>query len=222
MKQPRIIVDACQSTGSKGCSYSEAQSRITLPHDSDFLPEFESESALSSSGRDTNAKKAPRPSDGEWELEYVRDVLVSSELAAEDFATGGAGGDVIAGDLFERLESRWERAGEECSEKLGRRVVFDCVGECLESRRSEGTWARGWTRLPPRTDWLAEELHGEMSGWKGMCDWMLDELVENEMSTRLGRWLDFDREAFEEGVDVGEAVLGSLVDELVSDLMAVF
>jgi hypothetical protein len=37
------------------------------------------------------------------------------------------------------------------------------------------------------------------------------------MSTRYGKWLDFSIEAFEEGLEIENGILTSLVDELVSD-----
>jgi hypothetical protein len=50
-----------------------------------------------------------------------------------------------------------------------------------------------------------------------MGDMMVDELVDQDMSTRYGKWLDFSIEAFEEGLEIENGILTSLVDELVSD-----
>lgn len=53
-------------------------------------------------------------------------------------------------------------------------------------------------------------------------EWMVDELVEKDMSTtQHGKWLNFDIEASEEGVLVEKWILSSLVDELVSDLLII-
>lgn len=64
---------------------------------------------------------------------------------------------------------------------------------------------------PGRKMWVAEELYKEILGSKSMENLMLDELVDKDMSTRHGRWLDFDIEAFEEGVNIGERILDSLL-----------
>ncbi|KAJ6883358.1 hypothetical protein NC652_030551 [Populus alba x Populus x berolinensis] len=42
---------------------------------------------------------------------------------------------------------------------------------------------------------------------------------EQDMSTTNGKWLDFSIEAFEDGVEIEDGILTSLVDELVSDLL---
>ncbi|KAH0994390.1 hypothetical protein GBA52_018254 [Prunus armeniaca] len=50
-----------------------------------------------------------------------------------------------------------------------------------------------------------------------MAELHVDELVDKDMSTQRGRWLDFDIETFEEGLEIEKEILNSLVDELVSD-----
>ncbi|XP_062081867.1 uncharacterized protein LOC133788410 [Humulus lupulus] len=208
--------------GSKGYPLAEVQTSA--------YGETESSDSISfSSTRNVSGKQMTgrfgcidydRPSN--WELEYVRDILNNAELALEDFALGDAN-KVISPTLFDELENEenfTERNEEECS-KLGRKVLFDCVNESLELRSQQmfiGTCSRKG-RLAPRKEWLAEEIHEEISGWKDMADLMVDDLVDKDMSTGIGRWLDFDNEAFEEGVEVEKGVLTSLLDELVSDLM---
>ncbi|XP_050273808.1 uncharacterized protein LOC126716845 isoform X3 [Quercus robur] len=160
-----------------------------------------------------------------WELEYVRDILDNAELSSEDFELGQAG-KVIASNLFDQLEyqGNGSEINEEENVKLGRKVLFDCVTECLNLRYSHilvgscKAWAK-WMTLCGRKVLLAEEFYKEILGWKNMEDFMVDELVDKDMSTQYGRWIDFDIEAFEEGVEIENGILTSLVDELVSDML---
>ncbi|KAB1202127.1 hypothetical protein CJ030_MR8G002384 [Morella rubra] len=159
------------------------------------------------------------------ELEYVKDILNSAELTLEDFALGQIS-EVAAPNLFDPLEilgNGTERNGEECF-KLGRKVLFDCVSECLDLRSRKilvgscKSWSK-WVTLSGRKLWLAEDVYEEILGWKSMEDLMLDEIVDKDMSTQYGRWIDFDIEAFEEVVDMEKGIVASLVDELISDIL---
>ncbi|XP_030504248.2 uncharacterized protein LOC115719372 [Cannabis sativa] len=210
--------------GNKGCSVAEVQ---TPSHG-----EIESsDSVFFSSTRNVSVNQVNRrfgfidydkPSN--WELEYVRDIVSNAELALEDFALGHANKVISPPTLFDDLENEenfteWNE--EECCSKLGRKVLFDCVNESLELRSLQmliGTCSRKG-RLAPRKEWLAEEIHEEISVWKDMAELMVDDLVDKDMSTGIGRWLDFDNEAFEEGVEIEKGVLSCLLDDLVSDLM---
>ncbi|KAL5565924.1 hypothetical protein UlMin_029088 [Ulmus minor] len=219
------------ANGSKKCSV--VQSQFIHSYKNEFLPAYDvtdsPESTSSSSTRDVDGKRMPRrmsltdlDKQSNWELEYVRNILSNAELALENFAFDDAD-KVIAPNLFDRMENEEngrETNGEDCS-KLGRKVLFDCVKESLDSRCGQmfvGSCSR-LARLCPRKEWLAEELCDEISVWKSMSDLMLDELVDMEMSTRRGRWLEFDNEAFEEGVEIEKVILTSLINEFIVDLM---
>uniref|UniRef100_A0A5B6YQY2 DUF4378 domain-containing protein n=1 Tax=Davidia involucrata TaxID=16924 RepID=A0A5B6YQY2_DAVIN len=160
-----------------------------------------------------------------WELEYVRDILCNAELMLKDFALGQVH-KVINPDLFDQLENQITGSNKNMEEfsKLGRKVLFDCVSEYLELRcewlfhGSCKSWAK-WARLFQRKGWLAEELYREISGLTSMGDLMVDELVDKDMSTQNGKWVDFETEAFEEGVEIEKGILASLVDEMVTDLL---
>ncbi|KAJ7973287.1 DUF4378 domain protein [Quillaja saponaria] len=160
-----------------------------------------------------------------WEVEYVKDILNNSEFTAEDLVLGQAN-KFIMPNLFELLENQeyeTESSGEEHS-KLERKVLFDGVCECLTLKCRQifvgscKAWPK-WMTLVQRKGWLAENLYKEMLGWKSMGEQMVDELVAKDMSTQYGRWLDFNIETFEEGVEIEWGILTSLVDELVSDLL---
>ena len=70
-------------------------------------------------------------------------------------------------------------------------------------------------------DLLAEEVNREVKGLKKMREMMIDELVDHDMSCLEGRWVGYEREMFEEGIDVEGEIVSGLVDDLVSDLLSV-
>ncbi|PHT98677.1 hypothetical protein BC332_32336 [Capsicum chinense] len=160
-----------------------------------------------------------------WEFRYIRDIIRSSDLVSEDFVLGEAQS-IIALDLFDQLENQKSRTNKNAEEqlKIRRRVLFDSVVECLEFRCKQSSggsfeaWAK-WTVLVQRKEWLAEEVYREIAGWTSMEELMVDEVVDKDMSTQHGKWTDFSFEAFEEGVDIEQGILSSLVDELIHDLM---
>ncbi|KAK4402154.1 hypothetical protein Sango_0956100 [Sesamum angolense] len=160
-----------------------------------------------------------------WELKYIVDILHSRGLLLEEFALGQAH-KIIAPDLFDQLESQkmdsYKVMGEHVV--LERKVLFDCVSECLEVRcgrllaGSCKFWAKQTTTLH-RRQWLAEDLYREISSWTNAEELMVDELVDKDMSSKSGKWIDFEVEAFEEGVEIEERILTSLVDELIDDFL---
>lgn len=162
-----------------------------------------------------------------WELEYMREILCKADLTLEDFALGHAH-KFITPNLFDHLENQGsssETTGEESSSKLGRKVLFDYIGEILDLRCGQlfggscKAWAK-WATLIERKGWLADELYNEILSWRSMGEFMVDELVDKDMSTQYGKWLDFEFEAFEEGLEIENIILTSLVDELVDDLFS--
>lgn len=157
-------------------------------------------------------------------LEYVQDILTNAEFISEEFVIGQTN-TVIMPNVFDRLENLsngTENCGEEYS-KLERKVLFDYVSEYLELRCRQAfvgcckEWP-GWVTSILRKSWLAEELYKQMLGFRNMEEVMVDELVSKDMSTAYGKWLDFDVEAFEQGIEVEQDILAYLIDELVSDL----
>lgn len=160
-----------------------------------------------------------------WEFDYLRELLDNAGLTVNDFALGQTD-QVITPSLFNQLENQENNPGRNIDEysKLGRKVLFDYVCECLDFKCQQffvGSckgWAK-WVTLFQRKCWLAEELYKEMLCWNSMGDLMVDELVDKDMSSQHGKWLDFDIEAFEEGVVIESMILTSLVDELVYDFL---
>ncbi|XP_031269437.1 uncharacterized protein LOC116127922 [Pistacia vera] len=158
-----------------------------------------------------------------WELDYMREILDNSELMVNEFALGQTD-QVITPNLFNQLENQKNKMGSNGDEfcQLGRKVLFDYVRECLDFKGLQlfvGS-CKGWSKcVTPfqRKDWLAEELYKGIRGWNNMGDLMVDELVDKDMSSQYGKWIDFEIEALEEGTEMENNILTSLVDELVSD-----
>lgn len=157
-----------------------------------------------------------------WELEYVKEILCNVELMFKDFALGRAS-EIINPHLFDQLENRkggLEIDGDQC--RLNRKVLFDCVSECLDlrCRRYVGggckTWEKG-VAMVRRKEWLSEEVYKETSSWRSLGECMVDELVDKDMSSQYGKWLDFEVEAFELGAVIENQIFTSLVDEIVAD-----
>lgn len=225
-----------QSTnGSSKCSLEQPHKSFHWHYTNESLlegSEMELSDSASSISMDVGTKHISRTfsvagfnGSSNRELEYVREILKNTDLLSECLVSGQTI-KLVAPNLFDRLNNLGngsERNGEEYF-KLGQKFLFDSVSECLDSRFSQilvgscKSWAK-WLTLSNKKLWLAEELYKEISGWKSMEDMLVDDLVEKDMSTQYGRWLDFDKEAFEEGVEIEEGILASLVDELVTDLL---
>lgn len=106
-----------------------------------------------------------------------------------------------------------------------RRLIFDCVNECVDMR------FRGYdkgscelydkcVRAVKMKEKLAEDVCREILRWGSMGDFMVDELVESDMSSSLcGRWLDYDAERLEVGIQIESRILNSLIDELIADIL---
>ncbi|KAK3036567.1 hypothetical protein RJ639_031008 [Escallonia herrerae] len=100
--------------------------------------------------------------------------------------------------------------------------LFDCVIEYLDKKYVQYTTAgfKAWTRLPlcRNAETLIREVVEEVRRWTSMAGMIPDEIIEREMSCSLGKWTDFDNEAFETGVELELDILQTMVDEVVRDL----
>lgn len=158
----------------------------------------------------------------DWELEYISEILGSDQLMVKEFALGMAT-DILPASLFDDLEGR----GEATAAKLKRKTLFDFVNQSL-ALKCEQMFMGSCRELSGKSgilfeqiDWLAEELNREIRGLKKMREMMMDELVDNYMSSSEGSWLDFRRETYEEGIDIEGEIVSTLVDDLVNDLVSV-
>ncbi|XP_022965573.1 uncharacterized protein LOC111465431 isoform X2 [Cucurbita maxima] len=162
----------------------------------------------------------------DWELPYVREVISKAELAFEKF-TLGVTPMLITPSLYNNLEIEENTKNNDEPEhfKLERKILFDCVNECLELKAKQIVIGSSKTLVPWRKLFencsLAEELWKEIESWKSMEEWMVDELVEKDMSSHNGKWVNMDQEANEEGVEIEKGILNCLVDELVSDFLII-
>ncbi|KAL1145634.1 hypothetical protein V6Z11_A11G311600 [Gossypium hirsutum] len=148
----------------------------------------------------------------DWENGFVKMVLKDSELLFTEYALGQTEKVMTlkASNQLEHLNGA-ERNGEDY--KLEQKLLLDCVSECVESRYRQVSVGscKGlvkWEILIQNREWLAKEVYKEIFGWKSLDDTMVDDLVDKDMSTKYGRWLDFDMEAFEEGDSAGPHSLG--------------
>ncbi|CAI0626679.1 unnamed protein product [Linum tenue] len=151
-----------------------------------------------------------------WEGEYVKKMLVYLDLMFHDFAIGRSR-EVVNPHLFIQIEK-----DHSDQSKLEKKALFDCVSECLDWRCRRyinggyKAWEKGVTVMR-RKDWLAEEVQKEIVSWRKMGDCMVDELVNKDMGSQYGNWLDYEEDAF--GV-VGEGIEGLILDSLVDELVA--
>ncbi|KAH0730353.1 hypothetical protein KY289_001541 [Solanum tuberosum] len=173
------------------------------------------DSASSTFGKEEDGKSS------NWELEYVKDILYNIESMFMDFAMGRCQ-KIINPHLFDQLERINSHRHDELKQR--RKVVFDCVGECLDLRCRQfveggyDSWSKGLLVVKNKKR-LAEEVYREISGWSGMGNCMVDELVDKDMSSGFGRWMNFEVEAFELGIQIEKRLLNSLIDEVVADIL---
>ncbi|KAG8483268.1 hypothetical protein CXB51_022343 [Gossypium anomalum] len=220
-------MDSYSIDGSKRCSsvqtlevlrLSPLKKLRTLEADTELSDSASSISYAARSNHNIVVMSDPMLSSN-WELEYVKLIVSNVELMFKDFAVGRAR-KIINPHLFDQLESR---RGVEEESRLERKVLFDSVSECLDSRcrqyASGGCriWSKGMA-IMRRNERLAEEVYKEISRWRAMGDCMVDELVDDDMSSRYGKWLDFEVDGFELGVDIEGQIMNDLVDEMIAEI----
>ncbi|XP_010546761.1 PREDICTED: uncharacterized protein LOC104818745 [Tarenaya hassleriana] len=150
-----------------------------------------------------------------WETDYITEILSTDQLMLKEFALGMAE-DVLPLSIFHETDIH----GDDPTTKIDRN--FGCVTPVLNNTGSCRGFVGKHGILFERRDWLAEELNREIQGLKKMREKMVDELVDNDMSKSEGRWLDYEKEAYEEGIEVEREIVSALVDDLVDDLLSVF
>ncbi|KAL6571614.1 hypothetical protein OROHE_003257 [Orobanche hederae] len=217
---------------SKQCSSVQAQELLDTYSSKMFLTvEGDLELSDSASSNSTIAKRRQTTlnltncgKSKKWELEYVKEILSDIEPMFEDYASGHAQG-VVKPHLFGQLEcSKGYLRNSGNISRSDKRLLFDCVSECLDlkCRRYISGGCRSWAKglsMVRRKERLAEEVCEEISGWNAIGDSVIDELVDKDMSGYNGKWVDFDIEAFELGIQIESRVLNSLIDEVVADIL---
>lgn len=156
----------------------------------------------------------------DWELEYITEILNSGQLMFQDFALGTTPEEfLLPSSLFDEME---RSRGAATAMKIERKALFDCVNQCLAvnfERMMIGGRCKGM--MISGGILLAEELNREVKGLKKMREMMIDELVDHDMSCFEGKWIGYEREMFEEGIDIEGDIVSTLVDDLVSDLFSI-
>lgn len=224
--EPSYFTESCNSSdtadsngseGSKQCSSAQAQT-VSGTTSSKKYHFMEADTELLDSASSTSTKTRKHADSTIWELEYVKEILYNVELMFKDFASGGTR-EIINPRLFDQLETRKVVSDSHGAEtKQRRKVIFDCVTECVDLRCR--VWAKG-ILVVRRKDWLAKEVYKEISKYKSLEDCMVDELLDGDMSSQHGRWVDFEIEAFEVGVEIEGWILDSLINEAVADMLLV-
>ncbi|XP_047174719.1 uncharacterized protein LOC124842304 [Vigna umbellata] len=224
---PSFSHESCESPFSANASSSEDQKRRkqVVGSGSGYRDLFDSASAWTMLRKQSSTCSQMKIGQSStWELEYVNDILCNVELMYMDFSLGRAR-EIVNPHLFNQLENRrgrFESDGGEC--RIRRKVIFDCVSECLDlrCRRYVGggykMWAKG-VAMVRRNEWLAKEVWKEISSWRDMRDSMVDELVDRDMSIQYGQWLDFEVDTFQLGAMVEDQIFDSLVDEFVAEIL---
>ncbi|RLN43097.1 uncharacterized protein C2845_PM01G25330 [Panicum miliaceum] len=158
--------------------------------------------------------------DHRQEVEFIREILKASSSCLERCGDS----DILDPHLLEELNgsTRLLAGDDGKGYRLRRRLLFDCVNELLTVKcayyfnAGYSSWFMGMAVLQNLS---AEEIHREMTSLKVAEEWMVDELVYREMSSPLGSWVDFKMDSYQAGGDIVSELLGSLIDEVVADLL---
>ncbi|KAI3737993.1 hypothetical protein L2E82_28011 [Cichorium intybus] len=154
--------------------------------------------------------------DNDSEPNYVKYILSDIESMFENFTLGRTQR-IVNPRLFGQLEGQRPGFEKKNEPRLRRKLVFDCVSECVDSRCR--VWVRGLL-IVRRKNRLVKEVCNKILGWEKMKDCMVDELVDMDMSSdEHQKWLDFDVEAFELGVEIERLLLSYLINEAIVDIL---
>ncbi|KAJ8444947.1 hypothetical protein Cgig2_029141 [Carnegiea gigantea] len=181
-----------------------------------------SDSASSTASRITSANDSMKPTT--WELVYIQDIICNVDLMFKKYMTGQTN-KIVNPTLFDQME-RQQGGLKKGEDVLGleRKVLFDCVTERLELKCEHFVgggfklWATGIATMK-RKERLAKEVYKEIQGWRSLSKSMVDEVVNKDMSTKYGRWVEFEVDEFMVGVDIEGQILDSLVLEIVADIL---
>ncbi|CAI9304475.1 unnamed protein product [Lactuca saligna] len=151
----------------------------------------------------------------QWELEYIKKVLTHAEMLLDQKG--------INVNLYNHLETHNNKNMDPYL-KVQRKAIFDCVSLCVDGRRERAfngsyeEWAK-WSLQVKKKELLADEIWKEICGWTNMEEMEVDEVVEKDMSSGEGKWLDFEIEALEEGMLLENHLLTALIDEIIVDFL---
>ncbi|OWM84654.1 hypothetical protein CDL15_Pgr027441 [Punica granatum] len=169
-------------------------------------------------------------------LSYTEEVILHTEMLFSGTTHPSMFGTeeiIVSPSLLDELESlaisAWMSIGwldGLVNLKEGKQLkefLFDCLLECLDSKYHPCSdfGYRKWSRLPRRLNdnTLVWEVEGGLKTWAGLTGMSVDEMIEWEMNHSLGKWVDFDIEAFENGCDIERDILQGMVEEIVDDIL---
>ncbi|XP_031491161.1 uncharacterized protein LOC116258152 [Nymphaea colorata] len=168
----------------------------------------------------------------EMEFFYVMKVLSSIQLTFENIALFGADPPQFSDPLlFQKLETMVYKHSK-CKYSTVfmradgchiRRFVFDCVMENLAlkiGRYSRSIYrALGKLSLSLSQERLRKEVYEEVSKHRNLAGRVLDDIVEWDMNSPLGKWTDFEIEAFETTLEIEKYILQTMIAEFALDLL---
>lgn len=168
-------------------------------------------------------------------LTHAKEVILNAELlfgSATPYNVDGMKSFLVSPSFLDELEA-FARAAwinpvgfiglEDTKEgNLLRRFLLDMLIECLDAKygRYYSSGFKAWLRLPLCTtrEQLILDVAEEVRSWTDLAGMIPDEIIEWEMSHSLGKWTDFDIEAFETGTEIDGDILQVLVEEIVMDV----
>ncbi|PPR97703.1 hypothetical protein GOBAR_AA22966 [Gossypium barbadense] len=170
-------------------------------------------------------------------LIHCKEVILKAELLFGNLTPWDLDGTddfFLAPYIHEEVETLVAAMGVDFKSVLGieqikenyqlRGFLFDCAIECIDSKYSRycNSGFRAWGSLPycMNSGKLIRDVADEVRKWTKLAGMVPDELIEWEMSYSLGKWTDFDIEAYETGAEMGWDIVQTLVDEMVDDLVS--
>ncbi|GAB4827883.1 hypothetical protein Ancab_034767 [Ancistrocladus abbreviatus] len=180
-----------------------------------------------------NFNLAPTRSTGIM-VDHIREVILRAELLFGKRGQHNAHTfvDFLLGAFLDELESlaiaAWKNTvilGFEVikGENHLKGFLFDCIIECLDQKycRYCNFGFNTWSRLPTQmnSELLVEAFDEEVRKWASLAGKTVDEMINWEMSTSVGKWTDFEIEGFETGAEINQAIVQTLIDEVVIDLL---
>lgn len=179
------------------------------------------------------------------EEDYLKHVLSSANLSLSKIYSARLllSGPLIESALFDEVEEnfqhqwKWGIQHEHKDEDVGspydhaarinRKLLFDCIGEALKLdigvNEQESLQNNMLFLHPSSPDSCSRRIQRHINDWKAMsCGINVDDMVEKEMNSGIGKWVEFPSEVYQIAVDVETSILKDFIAELVLDLSTVF
>ncbi|CAI0547617.1 unnamed protein product [Linum tenue] len=161
------------------------------------------------------------------DLGHAKETILTAELlfgAANHHGPDRTRSSVLGSFLLDELSAVAVSMGSKEASNQLRRLLFDCVIEWLDSRRSRycdtgfRTWRQQQLLVPWCKETVMEEVGEEVKRWTNMAGLIPDEMVELEMGPSLAKWTEFEVESYEIGGDIGCEIVDVLLEETMRDM----